>query len=92
MTHLSGEVQIIPNPIGPVGGADLDARLLNLRQAVLHSKGYVDPRLLPRPGAGNRRRHVFTTGGLYLGLPKNWTIGLEGSFVTSLKHPYRGRA
>jgi hypothetical protein len=43
---------------------------------------YLDPVL------GTPATHVFATGSFYLGLPQNWTIGLQGSFVSSLKdHP-----
>ncbi len=91
VAHLSGEVIGNPNPIGPVGSATLDARVLNLRQAVLRAKGtstldyYIDPVL------GTAATRFTNIGGLYLGLPKSWTIGIDGSFVTSLaKHPYPG--
>jgi hypothetical protein len=87
VTHLAG-VPNDPNSVGPIGGADLDVRLLNLRQAVLHSKASVSLEYYLDPVLGTPATHVFATGSFYLGLPQNWTIGLQGSFVSSLKdHP-----
>jgi hypothetical protein len=91
IAHLSGDVTGDRNPVGPLGSAVLDARLLSVRQAVLRAKGsavvdyYLDPVL------GTAATHFTTIGSLYLGLPKSWTVGLEGSFVTSLTaHPFPG--
>jgi hypothetical protein len=91
IVHLSGDVTGDRNPVGPLGSATLDARVLNLRRAVLRAKGtaavdyYLDPVL------GTAATHFTTIGSLYLGLPKSWTVGVEGSFVTSLTaHPFPG--
>jgi hypothetical protein len=87
-THVDSEVLGIRNSVTPIGSADVNVRLLNLRRAVLQAKltesldYYLDPVLAVAAD------HSFTTGALTLGLPKNWTIALEGSFITPLEaHP-----
>jgi hypothetical protein len=85
VTHLVGDFTGSPYAISPIGAAILDARLMNLRQVVLHARVspaleyYLDPVL------GTTATHAVVNASLYLGLPKNWTIGLQGSFVTSLR-------
>jgi hypothetical protein len=89
-TRVDSELTGTGNSVTPIGSADVNLRLLNLRRAVLQAKltesldYYLDPVLAT--GAD----HSFTTAALSLGLPKNWTIALEGSFVTPLEaHPQR---
>jgi hypothetical protein len=88
VTHLDSELAGTANSVTPIGSADLNFRLLNTRRAILQAKltesvdYYLDPVLAT--GAD----HSFTTAALDLGLPKNWTIALEGSFVTPFAaHP-----
>lgn len=88
LAHLSGnDVTGDHNPVGPIGSVSLDASVLNLRRAILRAKAtsafeyYLDPVL------GIAATHFVSAGALYLGLPQSWTIGLDGSFFTSLdKH------
>jgi hypothetical protein len=86
--QLDSEVLGNTTSLSPIGSAALDFRLLNLRRAILQLKlsesldYYLDPVLAT--GAD----HSYTTASLYLGLPKNWTIAFDGSFVTPLEpHP-----
>ena len=87
-THVDSEVFGTRDSVTPVGSADVNVRLLNLRRAILQAKltesvdYYLDPVLAVAAD------HSYTAGSLSLGLPKNWTIALEGSFATPFTaHP-----
>jgi hypothetical protein len=89
-SHLASSYPVEPNAVTPVGSVAVDQRLLSLRDAVLgiHCGGsveyYLDPIL------GTAAPHAMTTAALSLTVPQNWTIALEGTFVTSLKAHPRG--
>jgi hypothetical protein len=88
LTHLESVVEGNSNSVSPIGSAAFVLRLMNLRQAVLQARltesvdYYLDPIL------ATAADHSYTTAALDLGLPKSWTIALEGSFVTPFEaHP-----
>lgn len=89
LTHLDATATGESNSIGPVAGAEVDARLMNVRQAILHAKASTALEYYLDPVLGTPATHALGIGSLYLGLPQNWTIGLQGAFVSSLQpHPY----
>jgi hypothetical protein len=89
LAHLNGSnVTGNRNPIGPIGSAAFDTRLLNVRRAVLRGKATTSVEYYLDPVLGTAATHFITGGSLYLGLPQSWTIGIDGSFFTSLApHP-----
>jgi hypothetical protein len=87
VTHVR-DVLGTSDSVSPVGGAALDFRLMNTRRAILQLRFSESLEYYLDPVLATAADHSYTTAALNLGLPKNWTIALEGSFITPLSsHP-----
>ena len=88
VTHLASTYPVEPNAVTPVGGATFDGRLLSLRETILSGQAGASVEYYLDPVLGTPAPHATAATSLVLGLPQDWSIGLQGTFSTTLKaHP-----
>jgi hypothetical protein len=74
--------------VTPVGGAMYDHRLISQRQVVARTTLGVAMDYYFDPILGEVTPHASATASVMLAFPREWSLGLEGNFVTTLSaHP-----